>query len=412
MRSVALVLLSTASLAACSHGSSGGGGAALAPLNGAPPTAPVPPPPPPPLPPPPGGAPLTLDQDLRARLQQANIATPPALAQPPQALVDLGRALFFDKILSGNRNVSCATCHAPEKGTGDALSLSLGQDKTTKIGRNAPPVYGLGGPREVFQFRDGRVARDPATGAFTTPEPVLNGPTPTRSDLAQPLGSALAAQALFPVASAAEMRGNPGQNELADAPDNVTVWARIMARLSAIPAYVTLFQAAFPGVASFSQLNFSHAANAIAAFEQASFATFATPLDRYLAGDTAALSDTAKRGGILFAGRVGCARCHGGPLLSDQNFHALAVPQLGPGVEGETDDRGRALATKDTRDNYRFRTPPLRNVALTGPFMHDGAFTTLQRVLRHYRNPGQSLQGYTGAELAPELQPTVDRDPA
>jgi cytochrome c peroxidase len=343
--------------------------------------------------------------------------------------VALGRNLFFDKVLSGNRNIACASCHQPAVATGDGLSLALGEGavgmapnrvataSVQVIARNAPPLFALG--HQGVLFRDGRVQRDPATGALTTPEPVLNGPTPTRPDLTAPLTTALAAQALFPVATHAEMRGETGTNELANAPDNVTVWALIMARLvgtqngtqGGIAEYRTEFQAAFPAVTSFDLLTFSHAAQAIAAFEIATFTLLDTPFDQYLAGNLQALSAQQKSGALVFSGRGRCVQCHKGPLLSDESFHALAIPQLGPGAGGEPDDRGRALISGDTRDNYRFRTPPLRNVGTTGPYMHDGAFVTLDRILQHYRNPAQSLQSYTGSELTPALQATVDHDP-
>lgn len=288
------------------------------------------------------------------------------------------------------------------------------------IARNAPPLYSLAARDVDALFWDGRVGRDPATGELEAPSDALDGPNPTRPDLVAQLTTALAAQAMFPVTSPEEMRGDPGENELADAPDEVAVWAGLMARLvgtaegtvGGIEAYRDLFRAAFPEVASLDALTFAHAARAIAAFEVAAFARLDTPLDAYLAGDDGALSTTAKRGALLFTGQARCARCHGGPLLSDLRHHALATPQLGPGVGPDApDDRGRALVSGDRRDDYRFRTPPLRNVARTGPWMHAGAFSTLEAVLRHYRNPARSLLEYDAAQLPPAFAGLVDRDP-
>jgi cytochrome c peroxidase len=214
------------------------------------------------------------------------------------------------------------------------------------------------------------------------------------------------------------MRGQPGTNEIANAPDELMAWSLVMARLvgtqngtaGGVAAYRALFQAAYPNVTSFDSFNIGHAARAIAAFEAQSFAAFQTPLDRYLAGDATALSDSAKRGGIAFAGRARCVACHSGPLLSDLRPHSDAVPQLGPGKQNG-DDLGVALVSNNPQDDDKFRTPPLRNVAHTGPFMHDGAFGSLERVLQHYQNPAQSLLSYDGSALPAYLQGTVDRDP-
>jgi cytochrome c peroxidase len=368
---------------------------------------------------------------LLAQLAAARIASATRIPLESPALVALGQSLFFDKILSGNKNISCSTCHAPAFATGDGLPLSLGEGATGAgtaraataasqvIARNAPPLFHSGATGYDVLFRDGRVRRDPVTGALATPEPALDGPNPSRPDLAAPLTTALAAQALFPVATAAEMLGQPGENELANAPDEITVWSLVMARLvgtqdgtvGGIAAYRTLFAAAYPGV-SFDSLNFSHAARAIAAFESAAFTALDTPLDRYLNGDTTALSDAAKRGAATFSGPGRCDACHSGPLLTDLAPHALAVPQLGPG-KANGDDLGVALVSGNPADDYRFKTPPLRNVALSGPFMHDGAFATLTRVLQHYRNPTQSLLGYQPAlELPAFFQPLFDASAA
>jgi cytochrome c peroxidase len=361
----------------------------------------------------------------------------PVTTRAPEsaALVALGEALFFDKLLSGRRNVSCATCHHPTAGTGDALPLSLGEGATglgaarratspdQVIPRNGPPLFAVASDTSSSMFWDGRVSRDPVTGALTTPEPALNGPVPQRPDLALPLTTALAAQAMFPVTSPSEMRGRPGvdpTNELADAPDNVTVWARLMARLvgtqdgtvGGVEGYRRLFRAAYPGVGTFDLLTFSHAARAIAAYEQATFAFFDAPLDRYLAGDDGALTQAAKRGGVAFTGVGRCTVCHSGPTLSDNLLHGIAAPQLGPGAGGEPDDRGGALVTGDRRDDYHFRTPSLRNVDQTAPFTHAGAYATLAAVVEHYRDPVGALLNYDPtAQLPPEFRSWYVRDP-
>lgn len=128
-------------------------------------------------------------------------------------------------------------------------------------------------------------------------------------------------------------------------------------------------------------LGFQHAANAIAAFESAAYTFLDSPFDQYLEHDNnnGALADDAKRGALLFYGSAGCANCHSGSLLTDQRHHNIGIPPVGPGKAPESPlDFGRARETGRVKDAYEFRTPPLRNVTLTGPWMHSGAYTTLR----------------------------------
>ena len=140
----------------------------------------------------------------------------------------LGQALFFDKVLSGNKNIACATCHHPSAFSGDGLPLSLGEGasgQTTArirsaddqvIPRHAPALFHVGARNVRSMFWDSRVTRD-GGGVLQTPVAALNGATPARPDITAQLTSALAAQPMFPVTSSEEMRGDPGENELADA---------------------------------------------------------------------------------------------------------------------------------------------------------------------------------------------------
>ncbi|MHC4954401.1 MAG: cytochrome-c peroxidase [Planctomycetota bacterium] len=365
-------------------------------------------------------------QDALAAQQVTGVAAP----QPdPEPLVELGRMLFFDKELSGNRNISCATCHHPVAGTGDALPVSIGeggnglaenraQDAGHLIPRNAPHVFNGGVAGVHSMFWDSRVTRDPVSGALKTPEPGLNGTTPTLPEYAAQLTSALAAQAMFPVTSTEEMRGQSGTNEIAAATNNVEVWEALMARLvgtdngttGGIDEYRRLFRVAYPAVADYDDFNFAHAARAIAAFERTVWRALDTPFDQYLSGDKSALSDAEKRGAVLFYGKARCSECHTGSLLSDFKHHAIAVPQVGPGKTEANEDRGLALQTGNAADNYKFRTPRLRNVALTGPWMHDGCFTSLEAAVRHHLDCTASLMGYDAGQLPTLFQPTVDVD--
>ncbi len=369
--------------------------------------------------------------ELRALLEAHGVEalpalSPPALPPPDPALYVLGEALFFDPILSGNRDIACATCHHPLLATGDGLSLGLGTGTSGLgsarfhvpgrpfIARHAPELFNRGQRAWRVMFWDGRVMQG-ADGRFNTPagEALPGG-----------LSSVLAAQAMFPVTSPAEMRGFPGDADINGAentlallddpaldPDYTAIWAALTDRLLAIPAYVDLFRAAFPAVPP-EQIGFQHAAEAIAAYEAAAFAFTDSPFDRFLAGDDAALSDEARRGAWLFYGAAGCARCHAGPLLTDQAFHNVAAPQLGPGQEEEGPlDYGRGRRTHNPAERFAFRTPPLRNVALTAPYLHNGAYTTLEGAVRHMIAPVEGLRSYDPGQLTPELAANVWDDP-
>lgn len=350
------------------------------------------------------------DVQLREDLAAAGIVPLPQAPLQPEAQVALGKALFYDKLLSGNRDISCAACHPADHHAADGLPVSMGTrgrgHGPRRAGpadrlawRNAPALYNLWLPEAATLFWDGHAARDPKTGGFRLQ--VSGGEA-----VPVAVSRALAAQALAPIAGRYEMRGaddDPG-NELARAgaaEGPPGVWRGVMARLKAVPAYRALFAAAYPAERDFDVLTATHAAEAIAAFETAAFVADGTPLDRYLAGDDAALSAAQKRGARVFLGRGRCAACHRGRLLSDFKFHVLAAPQIGPGGRGEGavegDDRGKGETTWDPADFYAFRTPPLRNVAVTGPWMHDGAFAKLEDAVRHHLDPVESVRRYDPA---------------
>ncbi|HEX9394301.1 MAG TPA: cytochrome c peroxidase, partial [Gemmatimonadales bacterium] len=286
--------------------------------------------------------PESIDAELRQAISQTYGVVPIA-PMPVQdaAQVALGRALFFDKILSGNKDVACATCHLPQQHLDDGLSLAIGtggvgEGPTRTLGpgrqfhaRSAPSLLndGLG---LVYVFADGRVAGF-RSGPFETP---------AGSALPAGLPNILAAQAMFPVLNRQEMRGDSGDvdslgrpNELAQYGDSQlsAIWHGVMQRLLAIPEYDTLFHAAFPGTPD-NQLGFQHAAAAIAAFELQEFTKTNSPFDRYLAREDAALTATEKRGALLFFGTARCASCHNGPLLGGEGFANTGAPQLGPGM--------------------------------------------------------------------------------
>jgi cytochrome c peroxidase len=346
------------------------------------------------------------------------------LRPPPRATdaqLSLGQALFFDKELSGNRDVSCATCHHPLLHTSDNLSVSLGTGGTglgpsrikgpvrNLIPRNSPELFNRGLHTVTTLFWDGRVAGTRISGFDT----------PAGSALLPGVNSAFAAQAFFPPTSNDEMRGNAGDRDVFGGVNEIAllaeddlqgIWTAVMTRLLALPAYVQMFQAAYPTI-PISQLDYSHAANAIAAFETARWTAIDTPWDRYVAGDTSALSTTAKQGAILFFGKARCSECHSSPLFTDQGFHNIAVPQVGPGKGSSAPlDFGFELVTGNPDDRFKFKTPPLRNVVLTAPYMHNGAYVSLRDAVAHHFNAQQALLSYDPSQLSAELQTAVHND--
>lgn len=338
------------------------------------------------------------------------LASPAAAADfvdggsPDSLKVELGKMLFHDKELSGNRNISCATCHHPLTDTGDGLSLPVGEGGSglgvtrntgtkkvaihERVPRNSPPIFMLGSTEVTVLFHDGRIEQDP--------EYPSGFKSPAGQDLPEGLDNILAVQAMFPVTSSIEMAGQPKENEIADAAaiGPVGVWEHLSERLRAIPGYVNLFIDAFEDIHTGNDITYVHAANAIAAFEIDAWRANNSPWDKYQVGNFQALNKEQKNGFKLFFGRAGCSGCHSGDIFSEMQFHAIAMPQIGPGkgdgFDGH-DDFGRFRETLDPADMFAFRTPPLRNVALTAPYGHAGAYNTLEAVVRHHLDPRSAL---------------------
>lgn len=377
-----------------------------------------------------GVAPVETSPSLDVQVRQAIngwgvVPILPVIAPDP-ALVDLGRSLFFDKILSGNRDVSCASCHDLAHAGSDGLSLAIGTGAvragTSRLlgqgrqfaPRNAPALFGAS-LRPVYLFWDGRVSEFGAPSGFASP---------AGSGLPPGLSSGLAAQAMFPVTNRVEMRGNAGDNDVFGNPNElaaladtqyVAIWSTVMRRVLAVNAYVQKFNAAYPSVPT-GQLGFQHAANAIAAFEVATFVRTGSPFDRYLARDDAALSVDAKRGALLFFGKARCSQCHNGPRLGGENFANTGAPQLGPGTGAAAPlDVGRgdpAITGQPQFPKFFFRVPPLRNVELSAPYMHDGVYPTLEAVVRHYNNVDSAVTSYDVSQLDPSVRSSYHGDAA
>ncbi|MBK9974957.1 MAG: c-type cytochrome [Planctomycetes bacterium] len=353
----------------------------------------------------------TLEQQLRQQLQQQGVQGLTAAQLPTlvQSRVNLGRMLFFDKVLSGTQDVACASCHHPRLNQGDGLNLSVGVGATGGIGpgrthpssvfvpRNAQPVYNVGLFPELFW--DKRVGRPPQN----PPPPPGSPPPPTQTPEGQVNLAPDEAQALFPLVNLIEMRGT---GHSLDGLSNAAYRQALVARLQAIPQYVNLFTTAFGA----GQMTVDNMVRAIAQYERSQ--TFINaPWDRYLRGDNNALTDPQKRGAGVFFGRGRCSTCHNGPLLTNFTTHNLGIPQFGPGQGNGsgTEDFGFENTTGNAANRYQFRVPSLRNVAFTGPYMHNGAFVSLPEVIQHYRDKAAHSQAYTGTSMgqASDLVPTL-----
>jgi cytochrome c peroxidase len=243
----------------------------------------------------------------------------------------LGKQLFFDPRLSGDNTKSCASCHLPDKAFTDGLIKARGLDGK-QLGRNTPGLLNVG--FYTTYFWDGRAA-------------------------------SLEEQAFIPIQSPVEMNQNLDELE---------------SELDAVAGYASQFRVVFG-----SRVTKANIARALAAFQRTLISRNA-PLDRFLSGDKKALSEEAMRGFELFKGAAGCMRCHNGPMLSDNKFYRLGTA---------LNDKGRGAVSGVERELHAFRTPALRDVARTAPYMHDGSFDSLFSVVEfYYRSaPGRSPDG-------------------
>ncbi len=381
-----------------------------------------------------------------ADMTASELALPEALSDADFRPINLesaalGRLLFYDKILSGNKNIACSTCHHHDLASGDGLSLGIGEGgiglgakRTVGIGsskvkrrvpRNASALFNLGAYEFTSLFHDGRVSVDPIfPSGFNSP---------AEEFLPKGLNSLLAAQALFPVTSPVEMAGERNENEIAGAtrrrPDYV--WPILIRRIQAVEGYEPLFKKAFSEVEQASDITIVQVANALADFIAHEWRADQSPFDRYLqernrlksvsqsveassvanaVGSSVSSDDKSSiltpeqiAGMKLFYGKAQCVSCHSGKLQTDHQFHALMLPQFGPGrtrrFEHIARDRGRLNESDRLEDSYRFRTPSLRNVAATGPYGHNGAYATLEGIIRHHLSPEESFDSYQADQL-------------
>ncbi|MBT8100863.1 MAG: VCBS repeat-containing protein [Gammaproteobacteria bacterium] len=339
-------------------------------------------------------------------------------------LFDLGKQLFFSTSLSEQRDVACVSCHHPLLGGGDGLSMPVGVDAVDSgiigpgrvhdgdrnkdrqadggpnVPRNSPTTFNIQFYESVL-FWDGRVEKiaDAAAAGggyqgLRTPDSLRSAPDPSAADMLA------AAQAMFPITSFNEMFGRGKDGVLTNSEKRDLLLRRFTENPDANP-WLPLFRAAFPEMAAAgvdSLVTLVNIGSALSAYQQ-SQRFIDNPWFRYLLGDDAAIGDNAKRGALLFysdisAGGYACHSCHAGAKFSDERFYNIAMPQFGRGKDRNGFDLGRMLESSDPNDRYAFRTPSLLNVAVTGPWGHTGAYTSLLAVVRHHMDVETSVLGF------------------
>lgn len=244
-------------------------------------------------------------------------------------IVELGRTLYFDPRLSADDTISCSSCHSPDHGFSDNKTVSTGIRGQTGV-RNSPTVinrlYGKS------QFWDGRAI-------------------------------SLEEQAKGPLINPVEM-GMKDHNA-------------VVAKLKGIKGYAEWFKRVFG-----RDLNIDDLVKAIATFER-TIVSDDSNYDRYISGDQSALNASERRGFEVFQGKGQCIICHGGDNFTDESFHNLGV-----GIDKPNPDLGRYSQTRDEQDKGAFKTPTVRDIASTAPYMHDGSEKTLEDVVEFYKRGG------------------------
>lgn len=386
-----------------------------------------------------GGSTLSaLDVALSDLIAQEQLTGDPSsnrsLPDISDPLSQLGKLLFFSKALSGDQDTACVSCHHPMLGGGDNLSIAIGvaaedpellgpgrlhdtfaygYDGGPTMPRNVPSVFNLGMFDQAL-FWEGRLNSLGATPdmnggdglGIRTPDSPLDTADPDAGDT---LPQAIAR---FPVLVHEEMRGfsfEAGQ-------DNDAVRDHLAARLGNYGAgigeltvndWLTEFQSAFNSSGSAETLiTYSNISKALGEYMR-SQVFVDSPWRSYVEGDLLSISNSAKRGAVLFFtpvadGGANCASCHSGDFFTDELTHVIAVPQIGRGkgfgVTGD-DDFGRFIETLQPTDMYAFRTPTLINVTKTGPWGHSGAFESLEAILRHHLNATDSVTAFDYTQL-------------
>lgn len=309
------------------------------------------------------------------------ITTPGDNPQTTQKIA-LGRLLFWDPVLSGNKDIACATCHHPSSGYSDALDLSIGVNG-----------QGLGISRHFLSYNNIPFAKRNSLSVINT---AFNGITTDGSYDASTAAMffdnrtrSLELQSLEPMKTLEEMKGR--------AISSAAVLDSIVQRLKNVPQYVQLFSDAFQTSNSVTVQNLG---KSIAAYERTIISNH-SPYDEYIRGNKSAMTTAQVQGMNAFASN-GCAKCHSGPMFSDYALHVLSVP-----------DNPKLPTDAGANGTYAFRTPSLRNLSLTAPYMHSGVFNSLDAVLNFYDQAGdhRSQNTHVGNnQLDRNLQRINNRD--
>jgi cytochrome c peroxidase len=330
------------------------------------------------------------------------------------ARANIGRLLWFDTITGLHNDNTCAGCHSPTRGFGDTQSIAIGIDNNGIVGpqrlgprnqRRTPMAINTAFyPNLMWNSRFASLADDPFDN-----QQGFQFPPPEGLSLSY-LPHLLVAQAFIPPTERTEVAGFdfPG--------DNYAIRAEVLRRLNDTAAYRTLFGQVFPEVSQGAPITFDMFGKVIAEFEFTLIRADA-PIDQFARGQRGALSTNQKKGALIFFGKGHCVDCHAvsdasNEMFSDFQRHVIGVPQVAPIVgnvtfdgPGQDEDFGLEQITNNADDRYKFRTSPLRNVALQPAFFHNGCFTRLEDAVRHHLDVYSSARNYdpVRAGVAPDL---------
>jgi cytochrome c peroxidase len=318
-------------------------------------------------------------------------------------LADLGRLLFFDTVGGLNNDNNCSGCHSPTAGFGDTQSIAIGVENNGVVGpnrtgprnqRRTPTVVNTAFfPNLMWNSRFASLSDDPFDNSAGFIFPAPEGATLSH------LPHLLTAQAFIPPTERVEVAGFhfPG--------DNSDIRNEVLRRINNVAEYRKRFGKIFPSVRLGGPITFEMFGDAIAEFEFT--LVFAdAPIDRFARGQRNALTVDQKRGALLFFGAARCVECHSvsgksNEMFSDFEQHVIGVPQIAPTVgnvtfdgPGADEDFGLEQNTGNPLDRYKFRTSPIRNVALQPTFFHNGSFTRLEEAIRHHLNVQASVDNY------------------
>lgn len=367
-------------------------------------------------------------------------------------LADLGRMLWFDKIHSLHHDNTCGGCHSPTNGFGDTQPMAIGVQNNNIVGpdragprnqRRSPLVVNTAlYTAMMWNGRFNSLSGDPFDNShgFRFPFPEDDTRFSFANDVIHHVTQLLQAQAHMPPTELIEVAGfngtcpfgvpdptlgpafcqfDDGIGETVPLPDstgsrNEPIRQKALSILNATPAYRTLFGEVFPEVKAGAPIDFFMFGKAIAEFEFT--LVFAdAPIDKFARGDTTAMTASEKRGALLFFGKAGCVQCHAvsgrsgvgesNEMFTDFEERVIGVPQIAPffGVgkgnvifegPGQDEDFGLEEITGNQADRYKFRTAPLRNLAVAPGFFHNGAFIRLEDAIRHHLNVQKSARTY------------------